>query len=125
MKTFRAWIGWMVLAACTLPAAAPAGDPSLDRLVAARQAVEEVYWRHRIWPDGNGPKPALDGVLTADAVRTKVTDALRKSAALEKFWRRPITSDQLQAEIDRMAAGTKSPEMLRELFAALGNDPAL
>ena len=36
---------------------------------------------------------------------------------------RPITPEQLQAEMERMAQHTKQPEVLRELFAALGNDP--
>src|SRR4029453_17170027 len=31
--------------------------------------------------------------------------------------------EQLQTEMDRMAQHTKQPEVLRELFAALGNDP--
>ena len=35
----------------------------------------------------------------------------------------PITADQLQAEMERMARDTKQPEVLRELFDALGNDP--
>src|SRR4029077_5543775 len=38
-------------------------------------------------------------------------------------WQQPITAEQLQAEMDRMAKHTKQPEMLRELFEALGNDP--
>src|SRR5438128_5131591 len=53
----------------------------------------------------------------------KVADYLRKSQALEDYWERPITAEQLQAEMDRMAKHTKQPEVLRELFAALGNDP--
>jgi len=29
--------------------------------VAYQRAIEEVYWRHRIWPAANaGPKPPLD-----------------------------------------------------------------
>src|SRR6185503_12070790 len=32
---------------------------------------------------------------------------------------------QLQAEMDRMARGTKDPKMLRELFDALSDDPLL
>src|SRR5207248_4246368 len=35
----------------------------------------------------------------------------------------PITPKQLQAEMDRMAKNSKQPQVLRELFAALGNDP--
>jgi hypothetical protein len=53
----------------------------------------------------------------------KVADYLRKSQALEDYWQRPITAEQLQAEMDRMAADTKQPEVLRELFEALGSDP--
>ena len=53
----------------------------------------------------------------------KVADYLRKSQALEDYWQRPITAEQLQAEMERMAKHTKQPEVLRELFAALGNDP--
>src|SRR6185312_2279751 len=48
---------------------------------------------------------------------------VRNSQALEDFWQRPITADQLQAEMERMANHTKQPEVLRELFEALGNDP--
>ena len=53
----------------------------------------------------------------------KVIDYLRNSQALEDYWQRPITAEQLQAEMDRMAQHTKQPEVLRELFEALGNDP--
>jgi hypothetical protein len=53
----------------------------------------------------------------------KVADYLRKSQALEDYWQRPLSAEQLQAEIDRMAQHTKQPEVLRELFEALGNNP--
>src|SRR5262249_9208551 len=48
---------------------------------------------------------------------------LRNSQALKDDWQRPITADQLQAEMERMASHTKQPEVLREIFEALGNDP--
>ena len=56
-------------------------------------------------------------------IEKKVEDYLRNSQALEDYWQRPITPDQLQAEMERMASHTKQPEVLREIFAALGNDP--
>ena len=34
-----------------------------------------------------------------------------------------LLPDQLQAEMERMASHTKQPGVLREIFAALGNDP--
>ena len=56
-------------------------------------------------------------------LENKVADYLRKSQAVEDYWQQPITPEQLQAEMDRMALDTKQPEVLRELFEALGNDP--
>ena len=92
--------------------------------VAYQRAIEDVYWRHRIWPDTNpGPKPSLDAVMSQAQIEKKVKDYLRNSQALEDYWQRPITADQLQAEMERMASHTKQPEVLRELFEALGNDP--
>ena len=61
--------------------------------------------------------------MSQTQLEKKVVDYLRKSQALEDYWQRPITADQLQAEMDRMAKHTKQPEVLRELFDALGNDP--
>jgi galactose oxidase-like protein len=91
--------------------------------VAYQRAIEDVYWGHRIWPQERpDPKPALDAVMSQAQLENKVEDYLRNSQALED-WQRPITADQLQAEMDRMAQHTKQPEVLRELFEALGNDP--
>ncbi len=92
--------------------------------VAYQRAIEGVYWEHRIWPDERpDPKPSLDAVRSQAQLQKKVEDYLRKSQALEDYWQRSIPAAQLQAEMDRMAQHTKQPEMLRELFEALGNDP--
>ena len=92
--------------------------------VAYQRAIEEVYWRHRIWPkERPDPKPALDAVMPQPQIEKKVQDYLRDSQALEAYWQKPITPEQLQAEMERMARDTKQPEVLRELFEALGNDP--
>ena len=92
--------------------------------VAYQRAVEEVYWQHRIWPKENPrPKPSLDEVMSQEQIQQKVEEYLRNSQLLADQWLRPITPEQLQAEINRMASHTRQPEVLRELFAALGNDP--
>jgi N-acetylneuraminic acid mutarotase len=97
---------------------------TLQERVSHQRAIEEVYWRHRIWPKENAnPKPSLDAVMSQAQLEKKVTDYLRNSQALEDYWQRPITSQQLQAEMDRMATHTKQSEVLQELFEALGNDP--
>ncbi|HWX18170.1 MAG TPA: hypothetical protein VNY07_16460, partial [Chthoniobacterales bacterium] len=92
--------------------------------VAYQRAIEEVYWRHRIWPkERRDPKPPLDKVMSRAQIEKKVEDYLRKSEALEYYWQQPITAEQLQAEMERIASHTKQPEVLGEIFIALGNDP--
>ena len=103
---------------------AAAGLTLADR-VAYQRAIEEVYWRHRIWPkERPDPKPSLDAVMSQAQLEKKVADYLRQSQALEAYWQqKPIAPEQLQAEMERMASHTKQPEVLHELFEALGNDP--
>src|SRR5215831_13679058 len=108
--------------ACTPPppdAAATLAAPSESRQlffedrVAYQRAIEEVYWRHRIWPDANpGPKPSLDAVMSQATIEEKVQDYLRDSELLEEEWQKParnashndaggpITPEQLQGEMD-------------------------
>ena len=66
--------------------------------VAYQRAMEEVYWQHRIWPKANAsPKPPLGKVMSQAQIEKKVEDYLRNSQALEDYWQRLITPDQLQA----------------------------
>src|ERR1700745_3074193 len=81
--------------------------------VAYQRAIEDVYWRHRIWPRENPhPKPPLDAVMSQAELEKKVEHYLRNSQALEDYWQRPITAEQLQAEMDRMAEHTRRPKVL-------------
>jgi hypothetical protein len=99
---------------------------TIEERVSAQRAVELVYWRHRSWPAQNQAlKPQLSAVLSDDAIRAKVEDYLRKSNALALDWQRPVTSKELQAELDRMSRHTRDAPMLRELYAALHDDPLL
>ena len=92
--------------------------------IAYQRAIEDVYWRHRIWPkERPDPKPSVDAMISQAQLEKKVEDYLLNSQALEDYWQRPLTGEQLQAEMDRMVKHSKQPEVLRELFEALGNDP--
>src|SRR5947208_13421967 len=94
-----------------------------ERIVYQR-TIEDVYWRYRIWPRENTkPKPSLDAVMSEAQLEKKVAKYLRNSQALENYWQQPLTAAQLQSEMERMAQHTKQPQILRELFEALGNDP--
>jgi N-acetylneuraminic acid mutarotase len=103
-----------------------------DRLLtfAARviyqKAIEEVYWRHRIWPKENSrPKPSFAEVMAPAQIERKVEKYLRDSQTIEAYMHQPITPRQLQAELERMARSTKQPEVLREIWEALGNNPPI
>src|SRR5258708_24442587 len=99
---------------------------TLQERVSYQRAIEEVYWRHRIWPkERPDPKPSLDAVMSQAQLEKKVKSYLSNSEAQEDDWQRPITAEQLQAEMDRMAQNTRQPEVLQELFEALGNDPSV
>jgi len=92
--------------------------------VAYQFAIEEVYWRHRIWPKERPDlKPSLDAMMSQAQLEKKVADYLGKSQLVTEQRGSPITASELQAEMDRMAQHTSQPDVLRELFAALGNDP--
>jgi hypothetical protein len=60
--------------------------------VSYQRAIEEVYWRHRIWPKENpGSKPSLNAVMSQAELERKVADYLGKSQTLEDYWHRQIT----------------------------------
>jgi len=116
----RAWVAFLLCAAAfsiatrTLLGFFHAETPpsifkrslTFEDRVTYQHAIEEVYWRHRIWPKENPvPKPSLDAVMPQTQLEKKVEDYLRKSQALEDYWQRPITSEQLQAVKGKRPAG--------------------
>src|SRR5204862_3076343 len=106
------------------PAKASQRMLTFAQLVAYQRAIEEVYWRHRIWPEERpDPKPSLDAVMSQAQLERKVADYLRNPQALEDYWQRPISADQLQAEMDRMATPTRQPNIRRGPLEALGTVP--
>ena len=99
---------------------------TLDDRVKAQRAIEEVYWRHRIWPAENtAAKPPLADVMPDAAIRESVEDFLRRSSVMASYVQKPVDGRALQAEIDRIVRETQAPETLRELFEALHDDPFL
>ena len=89
--------------------------------VAYQRAIEEVYWRHRIWPKQRpDPKPSLDAVMSQAQLEKKVADYLRKSEALADYWQRPLIAGQLQAEIDRMAQSHKTARNAARTLSSAG-----
>lgn len=101
-------------------------DLTLEKRIEAQKKIEKVFYEKRIWPKENpNPKPPFEEMVSEEAIKRKVEDYLKKSAALEEFWNNPITGEELQAEIERMVKQSKDPETLKALFSALNNDPML
>src|SRR5438874_9764576 len=64
---------------------------TFEERVAYQGAIEDVYWRHRIWQKENpNPKPSLDAMMTQAQLEKKVADYLRNSQAPEGYWQQPI-----------------------------------
>ncbi len=117
--------GALCAAAAFTSANAARGSLSFEERVAYQRKIEAVYWRHRVATQKEQPQVAFAEAMPNDAIRAKVEDTLRKSAALARYWQRPVTAAQLQAEVARMASQSKQPEVLQELFSALDNNPAI
>ena len=65
-----------------------------------QRAIEDVYWRHRIWPKENpNPKPLFDAVMSQTQLEKKVEDYLRNSQALEDYWGQPLTPEIGRAHV--------------------------
>ena len=97
---------------------------SFDERIACQRAIDEIYWRYMIWPKENkNPKPSLELIESHDQLKSKVEDYLLKSYALDFYWQKPISGEQLQEEMNRMAKNTKRPAFLKEIWRALDNNP--
>lgn len=125
-SALRVFVACLMLAGTLAVPAALGRELSLEERVSCRTAIERVYWSHRIWPADNlQPRPSFEEALPEAAIRSRVEDVLRQSSALDTIYRRPITAAQLQAEMNRMTRDTRQPDLLAELYAALGKDPFL
>jgi len=93
---------------------------TFEERVSAQEAIERVYYSGQI-----GATVSFEAAVPRDLLERKVRAYLEKSAALEAIWKIPITEPMLRRELERMVEQTQMPNRLRELFAALGNDPFL
>ena len=88
--------------------------------VEAQEAIERVYYSHQI-----GATRSFEEAVPREVLERKVRRYLKQSLALERFWNTAITGEALRLELERMVRGTRMPERLRELYAALDGDPVL
>jgi N-acetylneuraminic acid mutarotase len=95
-------------------------DLTLSRRVAAQEAIERLYYAHQI----SATRP-FEEAVPRSLIEEKVRTSLQESLALERYWSTPLTSAMLQRETERVARQSRLPERLREIVAALHDDPIL
>ncbi|MBX7223275.1 MAG: immunoglobulin domain-containing protein, partial [Blastocatellia bacterium] len=99
---------------------------TFEQRVDYQRAIEKVYWQHRTWPKENpGPKPDFSEIISETEIRQRVEAYLKQSKALETYFGRPVGPEQLQVEMDRWGRESRDPALLRELLAALDDNPAV
>ena len=70
----------------TISAPNPARALSFAERVMYQRAIEEVRWRHRIWPkERSDSKPSLEAVMSRAQLENKVSDYLQKSQLLADY----------------------------------------
>jgi len=97
----------------------PVRGEDFAALCADRTAIEQVYYQHRL-----GEKLPFAQASPAALIEQLVHDDRRKESVLRKNYGVEITAAQIEAEVQRIDTTTHAPEMLAELKAALGHDPA-
>jgi N-acetylneuraminic acid mutarotase len=106
------------LTLCRTPVSAR--DLSFDDRIKAQEAIERVYYSHQI-----GATRPFEEAVPREVLERKVRTYLKQSEALQTIWGRPVTSEALRQETGRMAAQSRMPARLHEIFSALGDDTFL
>jgi len=106
--------GVLLLALCGL-----AFGADLASLTADRAAIEYIYYSHR-----TGTKPPFEQVMPPAQLDKLVRADMKKEAILEHVYGVKVTPAMVEAEVQRINATTRAPEVLAEIKTALGDDPA-
>lgn len=118
-RRFVLILGLISLAWCLNPNAM-ARDLTFEDRINAQEAIERVYYSHR-----TGVTKPFEVVVPRAVLEQKVRTYLQETAALEIDWKTPITAQDLDRELERMARHTHLPGRLSEIRDALGGDGQL
>jgi len=119
MRIGRPFLLTLAMAPALSPASVTvAADLTFQDRVAGQTAIERVNHAHRI-----GETRRFEDAVPPQVIEAKVTTSLKLSVALEQRWKKPVTAEMLSRELRRMENNSFLPDRLREIEAALGNDP--
>lgn len=108
------------LAAPVDASASAARSLDLAQRIELAARVEQVYASRRAAAGSPGAK-----VMPVDreAMADRVAMGLRAGAALGRRFGRPLSAEQVQREMERMVRDSQRPDILREIWTALDDDP--
>ena len=109
----------MALAAALLLLVGRGAGGDFAAQCADRTAIERVYHEHR-----TGTKPPFEQAMPRELIEQLTRQDRHKEAVLGKVYGVEITPAMVEAEVRRIDATTRAPEMLAEIKHALGDDPA-
>lgn len=119
----KSWSRVTLLPAALMILALPvvhARDLTFDERVDCQEAIERVYYSHQV-----GATQPFEQAVSRQTVERKVRRQLRQSVALDTYWKTPLTAEAMRRELERIAAMTRFPGRLREIYNALGGGPVL
>jgi hypothetical protein len=96
-----------------------AAPTALAALIADRTAVERVYYGHRL-----GNKLPFEQALPAETIQQLVKLDLQKETALKQLYGVEPKPEWIEAEVRRINTQSRAPDVLAEIKAALGGNPA-
>jgi N-acetylneuraminic acid mutarotase len=101
-------------------ASAHARTLTLEERIAAHRAVQRVYHAHQL-----GNLTTFEEAIPSSATERLVRTELMETAALTERWGVTVSDERLAREVRRILRDSKDPARLREIRAALNDDPFL
>jgi hypothetical protein len=96
--------------------------PSMKKAAASQCAIEEVYWRHRIWPKENArSKPSLDEVMSSAEIEQKSKTICANRQALEDYWQRRSPLSNYKRRWSGLPVIPSSPRCCGKSWQHFGN----
>lgn len=94
----------------------------LRTLLQCHEVLADLEWSWRVAPEPGQPMPARESVLPTSAIQMQIDQARRAETALWEMYGVSLDEKTIQAELNRIAAATREPERLAEVFARLGQN---
>lgn len=111
---------WAPVFALFLASHVVARELTFEERVRAQEDIERVRFAHLV-----GRQRSFEQSVPKSVIERAVSETLKGSAALERYWHTTITPEMLHRERVRIERRTAAPDVLHEIYEALGRDSFL